>query len=63
MSDEKMNESEKNASPDELAKTKKPGDVQLNEEELGKVSGGAVEIFLKLDGIDGESQDTKHKAS
>jgi hypothetical protein len=39
MSEEKMNEP-KTTSPDELAKPKKPGDVQLNEQELGEVSGG-----------------------
>ena len=40
MGEEKMNEP-KTTSPDELAKPKKPGDVQLNEQELGQVSGGA----------------------
>jgi bacteriocin-like protein len=39
MSDDKPIES---ASADELAKTKKPGDVQLNEEELKQVSGGGA---------------------
>ena len=42
MSEEKMNEP-KGTSPDELARTKNPGDVQLNEEELGKVTGGVVD--------------------
>ena len=34
---------------------------ELSEEDLKKVNGGAVDILLKLDGIDGESQDDKHK--
>jgi len=37
---------------DELAKTKKPGDVQLTEEELSKASGGEIQ---------GESEDKDHK--
>ena len=37
MSDDKPIES---AAADELAKTKKPGDVQLNEEDLKQVTGG-----------------------
>ena len=36
--------------------TKTPADIQLSEEELKKVAGG-----LKLGGIDGKSQDDKHK--
>lgn len=43
-------------SQDELLKTKK-GDIELSDSELGGVSGG----FLKIDGIEGESQDAKHK--
>jgi len=39
MSDEKPKETT-NASADDLAKAKKPGDVQLHEEELDKVAGG-----------------------
>jgi hypothetical protein len=47
-----------NASADELAKPKKPGDVQLSEEDLSKVTGGAAsDIFMKIDNIKGESQD------
>ena len=30
---------------------------ELSEENLEKVTGGAVEIFLQLDGIKGESQE------
>jgi bacteriocin-like protein len=39
MSDEKNIDS-KNPSADDLTKTKKPGDIQLSEEELKQVSGG-----------------------
>jgi hypothetical protein len=42
----------KGASPDDLARTKKKGSVELNEQELRRVAGG---------GIAGESSDTKHK--
>ena len=48
MSDERPMESKTPA--DDLTKTKKPSDIQLNEEELNKVSGGGdnpVE-YLKL---------------
>ncbi len=48
---------EKKIHTDELTKTKKPGDVQLTEEELSKAAGGAVDMFIKLDGVQGESQD------
>jgi Type VI secretion system effector, Hcp len=37
------------------------GETELTEHELRCVSGGAVGDFLKIDGIDGESQDDKHK--
>jgi len=43
MSDEKPIES-KNESADDLTKSKKPGDIQLNEEELKDVSGGGTHI-------------------
>jgi len=46
-----------NASADELAKTKKPGDVQLSEEDLSKVTGGATDMFLKIENIKGEASD------
>ena len=49
-----MSEEFKNPSADDLTKTKKPGDIQLNEEQLRRVSGG-------IDGLKGESQDDKHK--
>jgi hypothetical protein len=42
---------------DTLLKTSKKGDIELTEQELGKVSGGG----LKLDGIKGETADLKHK--
>jgi hypothetical protein len=35
--------------------------AELNEKDLGSVTGGAVDIFLNLEGIKGESQDDKHK--
>jgi hypothetical protein len=41
MSDEKNIDS-KNPSADDLTKTKKPGDIQLSEEELKQVSAGVV---------------------
>ena len=33
---------------DDLIKTSKSGDVELDEEELKRVSGGAVDAFIKL---------------
>jgi type III secretory pathway component EscU len=57
MSEEKHTSS----SPEELNKTKKRGDVKLSEQDLAQVSGGAVDSFLNLDGIKGESTDDKHK--
>jgi hypothetical protein len=50
-------------SPDKLIETSPKGAVELSEGELDKVSGGAVDTFLKLDGIKGESQDDSHKSS
>jgi hypothetical protein len=35
--------------------------AELTEKDLGFVTGGAVDIFLNLEGIKGESQDDKHK--
>jgi hypothetical protein len=49
--------SEERINADELTKAKKPGDVQLTEEELSKASGGASDYFLQLKGVDGESKD------
>jgi hypothetical protein len=53
------------------SKTEKPRDLvkgsrkssaqELTETDLGKVSGGAGDLFLKIDGMKGESQDDKHK--
>jgi type VI protein secretion system component Hcp len=35
---------------------------ELTDEELGQVTGGAkADYFLKIEGVDGESQDDKHK--
>jgi hypothetical protein len=43
------------------SKAKKPAKAQLNEQDLAQVSGGAIDAFLTLDGIKGESADIKHK--
>lgn len=53
MSDDKVDPSKKDPqiSPDDLTKTTKKGDVELSEEELKRVSGGA--IYQKWEGIDG----------
>ena len=42
MTDDKANERPKSTSPDELAKTKKKGSVELTEQELRKAAGGLV---------------------
>jgi hypothetical protein len=45
--------------PDDLIRN---GDIELTENELGNVSGGAgSDYLLTLDGIKGESQDDRHK--
>jgi bacteriocin-like protein len=44
MSDEKPMEP---TSADELAKTKKPADIQLSEEDLNEVSGGIMKVVDK----------------
>jgi hypothetical protein len=46
---------ERTINADDLTKTRKPGDIQLTEEELSKASGG-------LGDIKGESSDEKHKS-
>ena len=61
MSDEK----ETKLSQDELKQVAggKPAEKELSPEELHKVAAGAnVDYFLKIDGVDGESSDNKHKA-
>jgi len=55
-----MGEKHTSSSPDD-SKAKKATTVQLNEQDLAQVSGGAVDAFLNLDGIKGESVDDKHK--
>jgi bacteriocin-like protein len=40
--------------------TAKPAE-ELSEKELENVSGGAVDMFLKISGIKGEVTDTRHK--
>jgi type VI protein secretion system component Hcp len=59
MSDEK----ETKLSQDELKQVAggKPAAKELSPEELHKVTGGAYDAFLKIDGIPGESTDDKHK--
>jgi hypothetical protein len=42
MSKDKGKQHPKGASPDELAKTKKKGNVELTEQELSKASGGWI---------------------
>ena len=41
-------------SPDKLARTGKASGVRLAEADLGKVQGGAADIFAKLGDIKGE---------
>jgi len=41
-----INAEEKPIKPDDLTKTKKPGDVKLTEEELSKASGGYSKIKI-----------------
>jgi hypothetical protein len=39
-----------------------PAAKELSAEDLHKVAGGAaVDYFLKIDGVDGDSSDDKHK--
>jgi hypothetical protein len=42
-------------------KENKKQSEELSPEELEKVTGGAYDAFLNLDGIKGESTDDKHK--
>lgn len=37
------------------------GASELTDAELAKVTGGAFNLYLKLDDVRGESQDDKHK--
>jgi bacteriocin-like protein len=46
---------------EEKEKEKQKPSVELSEQDLQQVTGGAVDVFLQLDGIKGESQDDKHK--
>jgi hypothetical protein len=52
-----MTASKKTHSPSTLAKTGKKAGIELTEGQLGQVAGG----FLKIDGVEGESADSKHK--
>ena len=47
-------------SSNKLAETSLKGAIELSDEDLSKVSGGA-DMFLKLDGVKGESQSDTHK--
>lgn len=38
-----------------------PKDYKITEDEMKRIRGGAVDIFLKVKTIDGESTDSKHK--
>jgi hypothetical protein len=49
MGKDKSKKNHKTAGPDKLAKTKKKGSVQLTEEDMRKVSGGATQ-FIKISG-------------
>jgi hypothetical protein len=52
----------KDSKPTDLTKGSSPKtSPELKETELDKVSGGAGDYLLTLDGIKGESQDDKHK--
>jgi len=35
--------------------------AEVADQDLDKVVGGTVNLFLKIDGVDGESADSKHK--
>jgi len=62
MSDDKIDPSKKDpqiSSADDLAKTTTKGDVELSEEELKRVSGGA--IYMKIGGIGGEVTTQGHE--
>jgi hypothetical protein len=49
--------------PDQSPKISRQ-DMELTDKELDHAAGGAqADRFLKLDGIDGESKDDKHKDS
>jgi hypothetical protein len=43
-------------STDSLLETSKKGDIKLTEQDLGKVSGGTIDIFAKIGDIKGESR-------
>jgi hypothetical protein len=46
----KLEQDAKVSSVDELIKTDKSGDIELDEEELGRISGGALGPYLKIGG-------------
>jgi hypothetical protein len=41
----------------DLVKTSKNSEIELKEDELNQVTGGAVDYFLNLSGIKGEAKD------
>lgn len=38
-----------------------PKDYKITADEMKRIRGGAVDIFLKIDDVKGESRDDKHK--
>jgi hypothetical protein len=56
-----MTKQKKSEKPSDLVKgSRRSTTPELAEKDLDKVSGGAGDFFLKLDGIKGESQDDNH---
>ena len=51
-----MNKKTPKLSTDSLLETSKKGDIKLTEQDLGKVSGGTIDIFAKLAETKGESR-------
>jgi len=51
-----MRKAPKRSQRDRLTTTSEDGKIELTEKELSRATGG-----LKLDGIEGESHDSKHK--
>ena len=51
-----MNKKTPKLSTDSLLETSKRGDIELTEQDLGKVSGGTIDIFAKIGDIKGESR-------
>jgi len=60
MSDPKVDKDQQN-SPDTLSQTGDGSGIELSENQLDDVSGGAADIFAKIGDIKGESIDIRHK--